>query len=48
MGGALMGLEIFVLVFLNVVAENGVMIGNICLSYDQKKWGHGNLQNLFL
>jgi hypothetical protein len=33
------GLEIFVLVFLNVVAKNGVMIGNICLSYDQKNGG---------
>ncbi len=43
-----MGLEIFVFVFTNVAVENGVMMGNTCLSYDHKKWGHGNLQKLFL
>jgi len=46
--GALVGLEIFVLIFTSVATQNGVMMGNICLYYDHKKWGHGNPQNLFL
>jgi len=35
------GLEIFVLIFTSVATQNGVMMGNICLYYDHKKWGHG-------
>jgi hypothetical protein len=42
------GLEIFVPVFTNVVVENVIMMGNMCHSYDHKKWRHYNLQNLFL
>jgi len=39
LGGALVGLEIFVHVFTGVTTKNVVMMGNICLSYDHKKWG---------